>query len=123
MSAAKKCGPKGCAVPRRVPDGAKQPGWPCHLCPEVFNSLRELNDHNRDRKTLEPKRCANPTPAAPWYTERFEKLMAEIADLKARMIRAKKLIRGAQLMSGDYDGGVDRAVDVMNLRKKAWRKA
>lgn len=102
-----KCGPKGCAVPQRAP--GKEQGWSCHLCPEVFDSLRELNDHNRDRKTLEPKRCANPTPAAPWYTERFEKLMAEIADLKARIKHARA-------------GQPCRYVAALDLRKKAWRK-
>ena len=59
--------------------------------------------------TKQRKPCANPTPAAPWYTERFEKLMAEIADLKARIRHANKWAGHLNLRGA------------LDLRKKNWR--
>jgi hypothetical protein len=128
MSARKKCGSRGCSIkakPRKLAEAARnrarrsEPAesaydWPCHNCPEVFSSLRELNEHNYDRATNRSKPCANPHPTPAWYMERFEKLMAEIAELKARIKHANKYV--GHLNPTDVNGALD-------LRKKHWRGA
>ncbi len=110
----KDCGPSGCKVPRaRV---QKKGNWPCHNCPETFGSLRELNDHNFDRAggSRQMKPCSNPNPTPAWYMDRFEILMKEIADLKARIRHANKWVGHVN---------PDQVKGALNLRKKNWRKA